>query len=94
MPASVQSALFESTGFNAGNAQSFLFVAVELRGEGYARGEYASFAREVNKRLNAPTVVLFRTPTNLLTLAFVHRRANLQDSRIATCWGKSHSSGR
>ena len=79
IPRSVQSALFESSGLNASNTQSFLFVAVELRGEGYARGEYASFAREVNKRLNAPTVVLFRTPTNLLTLAFVHRRPSLRD---------------
>ena len=79
IPDSVQSALFESPGFNSGNAQSFLFVAVELRDENYARGDYASFAREVNKRLVAPTVVLFRTPTNLLTLAFVHRRTNLRD---------------
>ena len=80
IPDRIQSTLFESSGFSTGNARSFLFAAVELKGESYPRGRYASFAREVNKRVVAPTVVLFRTPTNLLTLAFVHRRANLRDS--------------
>ena len=94
IPDRIQSTLFESSGFSTGNARSFLFAAVELKGESYPRGRYASFAREVNKRVVAPTVVLFRTPTNLLTLAFVHRRASLLEIQSATCWGESHSSGR
>ena len=62
--------------FDTGNAQSFLFFAVELRDDSYPRGRYAEFTREINKRLAAPAVVLFRTASNRVTLAFVHRRPN------------------
>ncbi len=68
--------LFEAGGFDSGNARSFLFVAIELRGATYPRGQYAAFTREINKRLSQPSVVLFRSAADLLTLAFVHRRPN------------------
>ena len=71
-----QSGLFYSKKFSRGNTKSFLFVAVDLKEASYPRGRYARFAREINKRLSAPTVVLFRSSTNLLTLAFARRRAN------------------
>jgi len=71
--------LFDGAGFNAGNAQSFLFAAVQLRGDGYSRGQYAAFTRELNKRFPMPMVVLLRTASNLITLAFVHRRPNKRD---------------
>ena len=45
----------------------------------YARSKYAEFTRELNKRLIAPTVVLFKTADNSLTLAFVHRRQHRYD---------------
>ena len=62
---------------SAGSTQSFLFTAVELHGDKYSRGHYAAFTREVNKRFPAiPSVVLFRTVSGLLTLAFVHVRPN------------------
>ena len=73
--ASAQGILLEADAFNQGNAKSFLFVAVELRGEHYARGQYTQFTREINRRFSMPTVVLFRT-NGLLTLAFAHRRPN------------------
>ena len=76
---SEQLALFDAEVFNKGTAQSFLFVAVELRDASYPRGQYVSFAREINKRLAMPTVVLFRTAGNRVTLAFVHRRPNKRD---------------
>ena len=66
-------------GFDAGNARSFLFVAMELDGETYTRGQYAQFTREINKRINAPTVALFKTATDHLTLSFVHRREHKRD---------------
>ncbi len=72
--AAAQRALFEDNVFRKGNAQSFIFTAVELKQERYPRGRYARFTREINKRLSQPTVVLFRTAGGLLTLAFVHRR--------------------
>ncbi len=70
---------FEATSFDTGNTSSFIFSAVELKNDTYARGHYAQFTREINKRLSQPSVVLFRTTSNLLTLAFVHRRPHKRD---------------
>ena len=64
--------------FNKGDERSFLFFAVELERGTYSRGKYAEFTREVNKRLMAPTVVLFKSGKHL-TLAFVHRRRHKYD---------------
>ena len=68
--------------FNEGDIESFLFVAVELKSGDYARGKYAEFAREINKRFGMPTVVLFRAAdgADKLSLAFVGRRAHKTDS--------------
>ena len=76
-----QLALFDNASdFDAGREKSFLFVAVELHGDSYPRGMYARFTREINKRLSAaPTVVIFRTSADLLTLAFLQRRAHKRD---------------
>ena len=71
---------FEAASFDKGNTSSFIFSAVELKKDSYARGQYAQFTREINKRLSQPSVVLFRTPSNLLTLAFVHRRPHKRDN--------------
>lgn len=65
--------------FDTGNKSSFMFIAVELRGQTYPRGAYAELTREVNKLLGQPTVVLFRTAEDLLTIAFVHRRPHKRD---------------
>ena len=72
----IQGAFFPDDAFNRSNARSFLFIAVELNGASYKRGRYAEFTREINKRFVIPAVVLFRDQDGLLTLAFVHRRAN------------------
>ena len=74
--ATPQGTLFQFDEFEKSNAQSFLFMAVELKGETYPRGSYGRFTREINKRLAMPAVVLFRTASGLLSLAFVHRRPN------------------
>ena len=72
-----QQRLFNDNAFDKGNTKSFLFTAVELRDDGYSRGRYAAFTREINKRFpTIPSVVLFRTAAGLLTLAFVHVRPN------------------
>ncbi len=68
--------LLESSAFEKGNYQSFLFCAVELKEHDYSRTKYAEFTREINKRLFAPTVILFRAG-NRLTIAFADRRPNL-----------------
>ena len=87
-----QQALFDTdaaASFDTGNARSFLFAAVELRGATYPRGRYAALTRELNRRFPVPMVVLFRTAgadaadadaadTGRVTLAFVRRRPNRQ----------------
>ena len=76
---STQGSFFNVASFDTGNVRSFLFSAMELEEGSYSRGDYATFAREINKRWQLPTVVLFKTSSNLLTLAFVHRRPNQRD---------------
>ena len=63
-------------GFGGGNARSFLFAAVDLYADGYPRGRYAAFTREINKRFQSPVVTLFRTAAGRVSLGFVHRRPN------------------
>ena len=77
--ANAQQALIDASAFDTGNARSFLFLAVELKKDTCSRGQYAAFTREINKRLQIPTVVLFKTTGNLLTLAFAHRRLHRRD---------------
>ena len=73
-----QGMLFEPASFDKGNIKSFLFCAVELKDNTYSRTKYAEFTREINKRLFAPTVILFRAD-NRLTVAFADRRPDKTD---------------
>ena len=74
-----QMTLLESQSFDKGNIKSFLFCAVELKDNTYSRTHYAEFTREINKRLFAPTVILFRAG-NRLTVAFADRRPDKTDA--------------
>ena len=76
-----QQTLFESDAFDKGWTDSFLFCAVELKDNTYSRTQYAEFTREINKRLLAPTVVLFRV-ANHLTIGFTDRRPNQNDPNL------------
>ncbi len=73
-----QMTLLESHAFDKGNIKSFLFCAVELKDNSYSRTKYAEFTREINKRLFAPTVILFRAGDRL-TIAFADRRPDKTD---------------
>ena len=73
-----QGTLFEGVSFDKGNIKSFLFCAVELKDNNYSRTKYAEFTREINKRLFAPTVILFRAGDRL-TVAFADRRPDKTD---------------
>ena len=73
-----QGTLFEEAHFDKGNIKSFLFCAVELKDNNYSRTKYAEFTREINKRLFAPTVILFRAGDRL-TVAFADRRPDKTD---------------
>ena len=74
----IQQELFEADAFDKANTNSFLFCAVELKDNTYSRTQYAEFTREINKRLLAPTVVLFRV-ANRLTVGFTDRRPHKTD---------------
>ena len=78
-----QDALFTGEGFDKGNTKSFMFATVQtgggVRGISLPRGTYANIAREINKRFSMPTVVLFKTSSNLFSLAFVQRRPHKRD---------------
>ena len=78
-----QRMMFDTEGFSAGNASSFLFAAVDLNGDTYPRGRYVSFTREINKRFNRmPAAIVFRTADGRVTLAFVNRRpSKIRDDR-------------
>ena len=76
---SAQIDMFDGGGFDKGNIRSFIFVSVELKGTSYPRGQYALFTREINKRMDIPTVVVFRSANGLVSLAFVNRRASKRD---------------
>jgi len=76
-----QLSLLEPKNFDKGNTQCFLFCAVELKNTTYSRTKFAEFTREINKRLNAPTVILFRTG-EFLTIAFADRRPSKTDETL------------
>ena len=78
--AQTQQGLFDAVDFDTGNARSFLFAAVELNGNSYSRGQYAALTRELNKHIQLPTVALYRTADNRITLAFVHHRPHKREA--------------
>ena len=69
----------QSDFFDKEDQNSFLFAAVDLKDNNYSRTKYAEFTREINKRLRAPTVVLFRV-VNYLTIGFTDRRLHKVDA--------------
>ena len=77
---SVQPDMFDTGEFDKGKAQSFIFVATELKNAEYPRGAYAQFVREINKRFPMPIVALFRAASGRVTFAFVNRRVNKRDA--------------
>ena len=73
-----QPGLFER--FEPGRIQSFVFVAVELDGQGgrrYPRTRLADMTRAVNRRYPMPVIILFRHgATATVTVAVVGRRTH------------------
>jgi adenine-specific DNA-methyltransferase len=64
--------------FEGASYESFLFLAIRLAQENYARGSLATIAREVNKLFLAPAIILF-AHGNLVTVAVVNRRQHKRD---------------
>ena len=68
----------DGSSFDQGRAKSFLFLAVDMQSDTYARAHLAETTRVVNRLFKMPVIVLFRYGS-VLTLAAVHRRANKRD---------------
>lgn len=62
-----------------GQMESFVFLAVDLQGEGWSRSQLATIARELNKRFPMPAIFLFRQE-GLFSIAVIDRRQNLRDA--------------
>lgn len=62
-----------------GQIESFVFLAIDLQGEGWSRSQLATIARDLNKRFPMPAIFLFRQE-ELFSLAVIDRRQNLRDA--------------
>ncbi len=72
-----QNTLFQSSGeaYNGKIIQSYLFLALELEGETWNRGDLAIIVREINKLFPMPALVLFKHG-GLASLGVINRRLN------------------
>lgn len=64
--------------------ESYIFVAIDLKGENYSRTKLAHITRQVNQLFRQPVLLLFRYGTaaeKLLTLAVIDRRLNKRDTQ-------------
>ena len=70
--------------YEKSRAESFLFVAVDLKGSDHPRHKLAAMTRAINRPLMMPGIVFFRyrrgDGSTALTLAVVHRRAHKLDA--------------
>lgn len=90
-----QSDLFDENKVKQGNLQSYLFFALELTGENYARGKLSQIARQINRLFSAPVMLLikhksdagipacdkqtFTSASDLLSIAVINRRPHKRD---------------
>jgi adenine-specific DNA-methyltransferase len=75
--------LFSDTEVQTGLLRSYLFFAIELTGEGYARGALTSIARQINRVFPMPVMVLMkhrRGQEPVLSIAVINRRESKRDA--------------
>ena len=58
--------------------ESFVFLAIELKGEEWTRSGLAGITREINRLFPMPVLILFKYSA-LVSLAVIDRRANKKD---------------
>lgn len=75
--------LFQETDIKPGLLKSYVFFAIELSGEGYARGKLTGIARQINRVFPMPVMVLIKHVTDkkpVLSIAVINRRQNKRDA--------------
>lgn len=70
--------LFSETDVKQGLMSSYLFFAIRLKGESYARGRLAQIARQLNRLFPMPVMVFFEY-NGMLSIAVINRRRNKRD---------------
>jgi adenine-specific DNA-methyltransferase len=73
-----ESSLFTDTSVKAGLLKSYVFIAIELKGNGYARGKFSAIARQINRIFPMPVMMFFKHQSRL-TIAVINRRMNKLD---------------
>jgi hypothetical protein len=61
--------------------ESFVFLAIELKGEKWSRSDLALITREINRRFPMPAIMIFHHG-DLLSVAVIDRRASFKDSSL------------
>ncbi len=78
-----QLSLFEEHEIQAGLLQSYLFFAIDLTGDRYARGKLTDIARQINRVFPMPVMVLLKHKSNklpVLSIAVINRRQHKRDA--------------
>ena len=78
-----QRTLFQETQVRPGLLRSYLFFAIELTGDNYARSKLTGIARQVNRVFPMPVMVLLKHRSNgqpVLSIAVINRRQSKRDA--------------
>lgn len=73
-----QISLFDTKEVDSTIIETYLFVAIELKGNEYSRGQLSQITREINKLFPMPVFILFKY-NSLLTLSVINRRIHKRD---------------
>ncbi len=78
-----QRALFYEYEVSPSLLKSYVFFAIELTGDNYARGKLTDIARQINRVFPMPVMVLIKHKANkspVLSIAVINRRAGKRDT--------------
>jgi hypothetical protein len=78
-----QDELFDAGKVQTGQLKSYLFFAIELTGDHYARGKLTALARQINRLFPMPVMVLMKhlaDKREVLSIAVINRRQNQRDA--------------
>lgn len=76
-----ESSLFTDNSVQAALLKSYIFIAIELKGNDYARGKFSAITRQINRLFPMPVMVIFKHGERL-TIAVINRRRNkIDDSK-------------
>jgi REP element-mobilizing transposase RayT/type I restriction-modification system DNA methylase subunit len=78
-----EATLFQETEVKPALLRSYLFFAIELTGDHYARGKLTAVARQINRVFPMPVMVLIKhlaDKKQVLSIAVINRRQNKRDA--------------